>query len=183
LNEITDNIFKKHDDLCLIGKILKPQGIKGELLIKIFPDPRLNEYIFNIKKIYTSNSCSFNIKKIRRQKNNFVLSLEEIENRNQCEELRDQDIYIDKKQIMQSGENTYYWFEAPGYLAYDTGNNFLGTVEQIVNNGIYDIFIIDHNKKEVMIPGIFPFLTSIDKEKKIIIFHVIPGLIDINDAV
>lgn len=183
MNEIKNHPEIKRDDLCLIGKILKPFGIKGELLIKIFPDPGLNEYILNIKKIYLSNACSFNIKKIRRQKNNFVVILDEISNRDKCEELRDQDIYFDKSQIRQSNENSYYWFEALGCHAYDSTNNFLGTVEQIVNNGAYDIFVINSDENEAMIPAISPFLISFDKGKKIIIFNIIPGLININDAI
>jgi ribosomal 30S subunit maturation factor RimM len=69
-----------------------------------------------------------------------------------------------------------------GCSAFDINNNFLGNVEQIVNNGVYDIFVIDKNEKEIMIPGIHPFLVFIDKQKKIITFNVIPGLTDIDDA-
>jgi len=182
LNEIYNKAEESDENLFLIGKILKPFGIKGELLVKFFPDPKLAEYIFSVKKIYLTNNDSYNLKKIRKHQNYYVITLETIVNRDQGELLSNKEIYVDKSQVRQSNENSYYWFEVLGCSAYDVNNSFLGIIEQIVNNGVYDIFVVYKNEKEIMIPGINPFVVFFDKQKKIITFNIIPGLTDINDA-
>lgn len=175
-------------ELVYFGKIIKPFGIKGEILARLYDDPLLKEYISKIKYLYIQKektNLKFKVRTLKPHKENYIISLEGILNRNQAEELRDFDLFLNPNDILvkKADLNRYFWFEIINARIIDTNGKEIGTVKEIFNNGVYDIFIVKKGEKEYLLPAIRPFLIEINLSEKTIKYDVIDGLLEINDAV
>ena len=61
---------------------------------------------------------------------------------------------------------------------YDDEGNLLGTLEDIYNNKIHDIYVVKNDLgKQILLPSTKEVIKEIDMERDRIIVHLIDGLI------
>ncbi len=140
----------------LIGKVVKPQGVKGEL--KVYPaDSNLDIYK-NIKEIYIDNSSEpTKIKHMSLRQGFIYLTLQGLSDRTKAELYRNKSLYVNEEDIILN-ENTYYTENLIGIEVVDKSNNYIGTVVDIESYGAADVItILEEDKREYKIP----FLTSV----------------------
>ncbi len=140
----------------LIGKIVKPQGVKGEL--KVYPaDSNLDIYK-NIKEVYIdNNSVPTKIKHMSLRQGFMYLTLQGLADRTSAEAYRNKSLYVNEEDITLK-ENTYYTENLIGLEVVDKSNNYVGTVVDIESYGAADVItILEEDKREYKIP----FLTSV----------------------
>ena len=140
----------------LIGKVVKPQGVKGEL--KVYPaDSNLDIYK-NIKEVYIDNSSEpTKIKHMSLRQGFIYLTLQDLSDRTNAELYRNKSLYVNEEDITLH-ENTYYTESLIGLEVFDKTNNFIGTIVDIESYGAADVItILEKDKREYKIP----FLTSI----------------------
>ena len=149
----------------LIGKIVKPQGVNGEL--KVYPnDNNLNQYK-NISKIYL-DGIEIAVKKWVVRSGFFYLTLPNCKDRNSAELYRGKDVYVDEEQIVLN-PNTYFTDDIIGCEIYDENDNYISTVLDIENYGATDIFVVLEDGRQLMVPFVTKIFYSIDpKSKKIL---------------
>ena len=164
----------------VIGKIIKPKGIKGE--IKIIPltnSPerfRLLNEISVIEK--NGKSATFEIEKVVVTNKTVNLKLKGIDTRNQALELKNKEIVINESQKFPLQEGDYYIYQIIGLKAVNEQGEFLGEVTDVLKNPGNDVFIIKKDNKEYLIPAVKEIITKIDLKKGKIIIKQIEGLFD-----
>ena len=137
-----------------IGKIVKPQGVKGEM--KIYPaDPDLSIYK-NVHNIYIENGEMIAIKKLIARQGFLYLTLPNVNDRNVAETYRNKTVYCNQEDIVLP-EDTYFIDDFISKSVVDGEGNYIGTVTDIENYGSADIITILEGDREYTIP----FLTSI----------------------
>ena len=95
------------NDLTEIGKITKPQGLKGE--IKVQPLSNNPERFLNYKYIYLGKDCNkTNVINVRTQGGFVYMMIEGVNSIDDAELLRNQLIYIDKSQLPKLEEDEYF---------------------------------------------------------------------------
>ena len=149
----------------VIAKILKPQGIRGELKIR----PMIEEENFlKLKKVQIDNQI-FNIKKASCREGFVFISFEEIKDRNMAETFRDKEICAEKDELLPLDENFYYVDDLIGCEIFFEDGEKVGKVLDVYNFGAGDILTIKDGSEEVMCPflnKVFPEVLI--KEKKIL---------------
>jgi 16S rRNA processing protein RimM len=75
--------------------------------------------------------------------------------------------------------NKFYYHDVINYLVIDDKFGEIGKIKNIKENISQDLFVIDHNKNEVLIPIHDEFIVEVDKKKKQIIVKTPEGLIDL----
>lgn len=133
-----------------IGKIIKPQGLKGKL--KIYSFEYNKEEIFEHKNIfiYINSYEKIEMKKIRNYKNLFIVSINGINDRTTAENLKNKYIFIKKNEI----SDLFKIENIINFKCYDLEKNYIGKVSNTFNNKANDILIIENKKKEILIPYI-----------------------------
>lgn len=164
-----------HNDLLEIGKIIKPHGIKGEMVVTDYSDDF--EEFKKLKTVFTKIKGSewekLSIKGIRGSKNKIILSLENINTRDESEKLRNKALYIQREEITLE-EDEYFFADLIGCNCYFEGQH-LGEVLSMPNYGTCDMFEIDFyeadNKKRIInIPYFKEIIDKIDISNKSIYF-------------
>lgn len=156
-----------------IGKIVNTFGIKGE--VKVTPYTDDIEQFKKIKSIYVNNTL-MQVQSAKFQKNVVILKLKDVDDMTAAENLRNSIIEA-KRSKKKLPENTYYIADLIGLDVYTDEGTLLGKVKDIYNTGANDIYSIENESKEVLLPAIKEVIKQIDIENKKIIVHILKGLL------
>jgi 16S rRNA processing protein RimM len=171
----------ENKDLISIGKITKPQGIRGEFRLRLSLIPL--ELFSILEEIYIQypqgKMESFSIEKSRIQKNFIVVKLEGIDTRNQSEELRGCLVYIPEEDLPALSDGEFYDFELIGLSVFTNKEIWIGELEEVLHLPANDVYVVrNEDGKEHWIPAIDDVILEIDfVEEKMIIFPM-EGLLD-----
>jgi len=161
--------------LICVGKILKPHGIKGALKIQSFTEPpmALEEYfpLCNEKETLTFSLRSFCPFNPTKEKEMFLVSLEEVENRTQAEELIGLLLFIQKEKLPALlDEDEFYFHNLIGLQALSKDGNSLGSVIDVQDFGAGALLAVGSKEKSEYIPFRKDYVVSLDlNEKKIVL--------------
>ncbi len=156
------------DKLICIGKILKPQGIKGECKAEFYSDNI--QYYKNLKKI-TVNNNRLNILDFRLAGSNYVfLSLENINSRNKAEELRNKELFVEYSEIAPLEKGKWYINDIIGCSVL-AGNDKIGIVKDVLQNGAADVLYVEGINNNCMFPFLNRVINSVDIEKRVIVLN------------
>lgn len=133
-----------------IAKILKPQGIKGE--VKAMPLTNVLA-VFNLIKNCVVGEKNMTIEHISVRQGYVYIKFDEIKTRNDAENYRNQVIKI-PKEILESAkeEDDFLIDDLIGMVLYDEKDEIVGQIIDVINYGACDIFIIEKEGREYQVP-------------------------------
>lgn len=163
-------------DYIYIGDIVNTHGIKGE--VRILSNFKFKDSVFiKNSNLYVGNEKEkLVINSYRKHKMFDLITFNDINNINDVLIYKGDKVYINRDEIVIDG---YLNEDLIGLDVY--GNDkYLGKVDSIVNNGIYDIFVIKNASIKNLVPNISEFVLNIDLKNHRIDINVIEGLINEN---
>jgi len=164
----------------IIGIISRPRGIKGE--IKVIPLTDKFERFKQLKNVTIVEAerelGTFEIKKVAITAKTVNLKLKGIDTRDQALELKGKEIIINEDQIFPLDDGNYYIFQIIGLEAFDKNGEYLGKVSDVLKNPGNDVFLIERENKEYLVPAVKEIVNKIDLKSKKIIINRIEGLFD-----
>lgn len=166
----------------IIGSIVKPFGLKGNLLVK-------SEYITfsdfsSLKNLFIGHGETpeevFEIESINIHNKFFNVKLKNIDTRKRVEMLRKSNVFLPERELSKfiniAVEEDDYLI---GFEVFDNNGKFLGNIKFCDEYPAYKILTITgKNEKEFMVPMVDKFIKSVDKSDNKIVINVLPGLID-----
>jgi len=167
-------------DYFIIGKILKPFGVSGE--IKVLPITDDVKRFKDLPFAYLKKDGRYIKVLIKNSKiiNKYVLlKLDNIESIDEAEKYRNEYLYIDRDNAADLPENSYYYYDIWKCVVVTTDGKEFGVVEDIQNAGSCDIYVVRLKNSEdtVLIPAISDVIKKIDIKSKRIVIELIDGLI------
>ena len=161
------------DDLILIGKIVRPRGLRGQ--VKVLPlTDFLQQFEFLEKVIIYLNDdySEYFIRSVQITKNIPYLSLSGIEDVDSAEKLRNCDIFMKKEQRIRLPEDSYYFEEIEGFSVITTEGMEIGILHDIEHLPSSDLMVVEREDKKILIPFVRAIVPVIDKNnRKIVIIH------------
>lgn len=162
-----------------IGQIVNTSGLKGVLKIKPFTDDI--KKFSNLKTIYikTKNGLTeFKIEQVRYVKNMVMLKLAGIDTVEEAEKYRNLYIKILRDQEEELEEGSYYVVDILGCKVNTDTNQELGKVVDVFQTGSNDVYVVkDEQGKQILLPAIKQVIKNVDIKNKIIIVHLLEGLV------
>lgn len=168
-----------NDEKIVIGKILRPHGVKG--YVRVLPVTDNPDRFRLLKNAWLRNKnnelfrCDFeNVKLLPKA---VLLKLKEIDTVEDVERWRDCEIVIDRKDCLPLESDTYYVFDLIGCEVFTTSGKKVGIVEEVLDYPASDVFVIQNNGQEILIPAVAQFIKSVEIESSKIIIEPIEGLL------
>ena len=162
-----------------IGKIINTHGVKGEL--KIFP---LTNNIYRFDHLRTAylgeNKKKVEVESVKYHKSLVILKFKEFNNINEVLQFKEEFLYVDIDDTIDLPQGRYFIFDIIGCEVYDTSNNLIGIVVEVIQSAGNDVYVVKNadSQKEYLIPAIKEFFTLIDVASKKIIIDPIEGMIE-----
>lgn len=166
-------------DYIQVGKIINTHGIKGEL--KIYP---LTDDIYRFDHLKTAflgeNKTKVEIESVKYHKDLVILKFKEFNDINQVLSFKENFIYVDQEGKIDLPKGHYFIFDIIDCKVYDTKNNIIGIVKDVIQLASNDIYVVKDisTEKEYLIPAVKEFFVDIDIDEKIIIIDPIEGMIE-----
>lgn len=142
-------------DFVCVGKIIKPQGIKGEVKIKPLIDiPAIfngKHALFIEKRLSEHKSASYRL-------GYAYVMFDEIADRNVAEKYRNKLVYITKEEFDKLAGDDFLIDDLVGTMLYDENDEYVGQIMGVTDYGFDDIFIVKESGRLYEVPfkkGIF----------------------------
>ena len=129
-------------DKILVGKIVAPQGIRGDVRVQTFSE---NPADFRDFKVQSSKFKETDFKFVRMVPNSTVIiaHIAGFDNRNAAETLRGTELYIDRDALPELSSDEYYQADLIGFTVLRDGKK-IGVVAGFQNFGAGDIIELDN---------------------------------------
>ena len=150
----------------VIGKIVKPQGIRGEVKVKPYTDS--GEQFKALKRVFIGGE-EYKILSVRVAPDAVFLGLRGVPDRNAAELLRDKELTIPREEAPEPEEGCYYIADLLGSEIVTEEGEVLGVLKDI-RQAATDVYTLVSGEKEIMFPAAKGVILLIDVElKKIVV--------------
>lgn len=158
----------------VVGYVLAPWGTKGEVKVQVetdFPDR------FTAGSVVYLLNQPLEIESSRPHKQHLVIKLVTIDSIQEAEQLRGQYLTIPYSELRPLPEDQYYTFQLIGLTVLTTEGNYVGKIVDIMITAANDVYVVQSELGEVLIPAIDDVVQSIDTNKGQMIIEAIEGLL------
>ena len=146
----------------VIGKIVKPQGIRGE--VKVYPYTDDAEVFAEISRVFIGGE-EYKILHARFAEGMAYLSLRGVPDRNAAELLRDKELVIPRDEAPMPEEGSYYIADLLGSEIVTDAGMVLGKLKEI-RQAATDIYTLETENGEVLFPVATGVVLAVDVENK-----------------
>jgi len=164
----------QHKDRISVGRVLSPWGVNGE--VKVYSLTDFPER-FSASSRLLIEGATVVVESMRQQKNVLVVKFSGVDNRNRAESIKGKLLEIYETDVFPLAEGEYYQFELMGLTVLSSGGDLLGTITEIISTGSNDVFVVQKDDSEILIPDLRHVVEQVDLENKTMIVELIPGLI------
>lgn len=164
-----------------LGKITKTHALKGEFII--FLDVDVPEYYSKLEAIFLEikgQLVPYIIEELQVRGRKSILKLEDINSIEEAEPLVNAPVWLPLSALPELKGNQFYYHDVIGYEIHDTSSGTLiGKLKAIYESTGQDLFAIEADDKEVLVPIVDEFIQKIDRENQKIEVKLPEGLLDI----
>ena len=164
--------------MYVVGKVLKPQGIKGELKVEVvtsFP-----EHFNELEELYLAdkNKVPLKIESVRLAEGVVFIKFEGVHSRSEADLLRNEYLYISEKDLYPLQKDEFYSHQLVGLYVFSENGERIGIVENVENYPANDVLVVKSQKGEYfMIPAVKEIIKEIDIKSGKVIIVVLEGLL------
>ena len=166
-------------DYFRVGVIANTHGIRGE--VKVFPtteDPQrfkgMKESLLDTGK----EKLELEVASVKFFKNLVILKFKGIDNINDIEKYKGMDLLVTRENAIPLEEGEYYIADIIGAKVITEDGEDFGVLKDVLTTGANDVYVVEHEGKEVLLPVIPDCVLARDMENKVVTIHVMKGLLD-----
>ncbi|TGB00260.1 ribosome maturation factor RimM [Sporolactobacillus shoreae] len=165
-----------------VGKIVNTRGIRGEvkvISVTDFPEERFaNGAVLYVHDEKAASYLPFSVTGHSRHKQFDYLTFKDYRSINDVEKYKGCSLFVPREQLPLLKDGEFYYYQIIGLDVYtDTGER-LGAIKEILSPGANDVWVVQTNGKDILIPYIKDVVRQIDVANKRVTIHLIPGMID-----
>jgi 16S rRNA processing protein RimM len=166
----------------LLGRVLRPHGIRGELRIEVmtaYPErvgPEMTVYI-GPDPANAATAKIYEILNARAHQDYLILQLAGVPDRNAADLLREHYVMITPEDAVPLEDDEFYLYQAIGLAVYTDEGDRLGTVSDILETGANDVYVVQGPRGEILLPAIDECILEIDIDGRKMTVRLMDGLL------
>ncbi|NSW51942.1 MAG: 16S rRNA processing protein RimM [Anaerolineae bacterium] len=138
-----------------VGKIRRPHGVKGEMLMEVLTD--FPERLTRGKIVYVGATYQLHtIQSTRNHAAGMLVRMEGYEDPEKAGELRNAMVYVKTSELPVLPDGEFYLHQIIGFKVVDERKILLGFLVEILETGANDVYLVksEHNDDELLLPAI-----------------------------
>jgi len=167
-------------DLVTIAKLVKPRGLRGEIVSEVLTD--FPERFDDLKRVAivhpNGETAEIEIEKFWFQKGRIVLKFVGYDSIEAAETLRGSEICVAEAEAVELEDDEFFDWELIDCAVETADGERIGTVREVMRTGGTEILVVAGESKEYLIPFAETICTEVDIEKKLIKVDAPEGLLD-----
>lgn len=151
-----------------IGKVTGVHGLGGNLKVRSFAES-IDTFCPGRKVLIKTQEEAgqpYTILQASAHQKGILLVLEGIDNRDLAQALVGKEILMDRDQLPEPEEDSWFWQDLLGLDVIDHIKGFIGKITDIFPTGANDVLVVTHGNQETLVPMHRHFVETVDIEKK-----------------
>ena len=162
-----------HEGYIAVGYIRGSHGLDGELKVESLSD---NTGRFTIGAVFRAGDSSVTIRSLRTHRGALLVGLDGVDRREQADELRGLLLEVSESDLGSLDQDEYYRFQLIGLEVRDTEGTVLGTLEEVLETGANDVYIVRDDESELLVPAIDSVVKNVDLAAGTMVIDPLPGM-------
>jgi len=165
--------------LVLIGRIGRPHGIKGELILE--GDLTAGDLLAVKRFTWRSRqgeTRELTLRTARPAHDRVLLGFAGVHSREQASELTLGQLWADDSLLPDAGPGQAYQFQLIGLKVMETGGRELGAIEQVIQTGAHAVYVVQ-GARELLIPATAEVVRNVDLAAGVVTVTLPAGLEDL----
>ena len=175
-NKNTGSSPKGEPVFLVVGRLQRPHGLKGEILMGIMTD--FPDRLQPDTKVYIGGEYQpSKITSTRHHSSGLLVRLEEYQTREDVGKLRNKFVHVRADDRPQLPEGEYYHHELIGLRVITEKGALIGSLNEILETGANDVYVVKPDEgKELLLPAIDEVVLIIDVDEGEITVKLLEGL-------
>lgn len=162
-------------EFLAIGRVLRPHGVRGELLLEMLTD--FPEHLNEVETVYLGDAAEPHpLRGVRVHRDQLLIQLADCLDRDAADAFRDQLVQIRVEAATPPPPGRYYQHQLIGLSVVTDEGEALGEIAEIIETGSNDVYVVRGPSGELLLPVLQSVIQSIDLEARRVVVHLIPGL-------
>jgi len=165
----------------VVGRIVKPHGVQGEVVVEVLSD--VAERFARGSKLEAGDPAkdadgtrlTLTVRSTRDDRGRLLVRFAEVRDRAGAEAVRGL-LSIAGDDVAPLPDGVFYDWQLQGLVVEDEDGRRLGTLVRVDQAPAQDLWVVDADGVEVMVPAVEEFVRRVDLERGRIVLHLIPGL-------
>ena len=166
-------------DLFQVGVITTTHGLRGE--VKVFSTTQTPQRFLELDELLLDTGKELlpvHIRSARFQKDRVILGFKEFTDISEVEPYKKCLLFVTRENAVPLEEDEYYIKDLIGLSVYLEDGSVFGTLKDVLETGANDVYVMDHEGKEVLVPAIRECIREVSVEEGRMVIHLLPGLLD-----
>ncbi len=149
-----------------VGRVERTHGTKGWVQIYVYS--MMLERFDDLKVIYLESATGVEgkiISDIRKMDNVLALKLKDVDDRETARELVKKELLVPDSEKIDLPQDNYFIHDLIGLNVIDVSGNKVGKLQEVMQMGGNDVYVIRDGEKETLIPAVEEFVKDVDLEK------------------
>ncbi len=170
--------MKQLDDWIEAGAIVRPHGLKGEVVVDLARD--LLEVVTESLELRVTGrkggERTLTVERARDHKARKIVQFEGVSTVEDAEALRGWSVWLTREQIGPLEEDRWFVADIVGINVYTDGDEYLGKLAEVMHMPGNDVYVVRNGEKEILLPVIDDVIRSVDIESGRMVIHLMEGL-------
>lgn len=140
------------EKLIVIGQFGAPHGVRGE--IRVTPMTDFPDRFNDLKRVYLDEATQLTIDRTQYYQRQVLCKVRGVDDRDAADRLKGKLLKVRRSDVPPLGEGEYYQFDIVGLKVYDEQERLLGTVEEILETGSNDVYVVRGDGEEYLVPAL-----------------------------
>jgi 16S rRNA processing protein RimM len=167
------------EEWIIVGTIFRKHGLRGE--VKVYPLTDSATRFLDLHEVMieapSGDRFEAKIDRVRFQQDRLIVHFEGRDRLEDVEPFLKGQILIHRSKALPLPEGRYYHADIIGVSVVTDEGETLGTVQEILETGSNDVYVVREGNREVLIPAIREVIREVDLERGRLVVHVMEGLL------
>jgi len=170
------------DDLVVVGRVRRPTGIKGTVLVEVYSGIP-NRFV--VGDVVIANGIGYEVVDTGKSGGSAKLTFDGIDSIDKADILRDAELSVPAESLPENPPGIYYHYEIIGIRVVTVDGQELGALTEILETGSNDVFIIrpentaqgEKKSPEILVPVLDGVIVKVDQEAGVMTIDLPDGIL------
>jgi len=168
--------------LVPVGRIVKTHGLRGAL--KMVPYGETLQQLEPKAKLHLiaggdMGEALLTLMQLRRQGRHWVGQFSELNGVDAAQKIVGKEVFLPEEELPPTSEGEYYHYQLIGLRVETAGDGReVGVLRAIIETGSNDVYVVEHDDREILIPAIAEVILEVDLQNGRMIIAAPEGLLD-----
>lgn len=167
--------------LVPVARIVRTHGVRGALKVHPYGET-LAEATAGLtcyaEPPPSCNRLTLTLSRIRTQGRHLVIEFHEISTMEAAQTVIGSELLLPEDMLPPPSEGEYYHYQLLGLRVVTVQREELGSLKNIIETGAHDIYVVEREGREFLLPAVEEVIVEVDLAKGVIVVDPPPGLLD-----